>query len=67
MRSAHRTAYELFVGPIPEGLELHHQCRNRGCVNPDHLEPATRQENLAHYMAVAVRDGAGRFAEVREL
>lgn len=46
-RVAHRVAYELFVGPIPEGLEIHHKCRNRGCVNPEHLEPVTHLENLS--------------------
>lgn len=43
---AHRVAYELFVGPIPDGLVLDHLCRNRWCVNPDHLEPVTHRENL---------------------
>ena len=42
---AHRFAYEMWVGPIPEGKELDHLCRNRACQNPDHLEPVTRQEN----------------------
>lgn len=43
---AHRLAYELFVGPIPAGLDLDHLCRVRPCVNPGHLEPVTRSENL---------------------
>jgi hypothetical protein len=39
-------AYELFVGPIPEGLELDHLCRNPSCVNPAHLEAVTHRENV---------------------
>lgn len=41
----HVVSYEHFVGPVPEGLELNHLCRNRLCVNPDHLEPVTRRVN----------------------
>lgn len=43
---AHRFAYELLVGPIPEGLTIDHLCRNRSCINPSHMEPVTIQENL---------------------
>lgn len=34
----HRVAYEVWVGVIPEGLTIHHKCRNRACIRPDHLE-----------------------------
>jgi len=43
---AHRYAYELCKGPIPEGLEPDHLCRNTRCVLPDHLEAVTRRTNL---------------------
>ncbi len=41
----HRIMYRESVGPIPEGMELDHTCRNRSCCNPSHVEPVTRQEN----------------------
>lgn len=43
---AHRFAYEYLFGPIPDGLEIDHLCRNPPCVNPGHLEPVTRKENV---------------------
>lgn len=42
---AHRFAYEVVKGPIPDGLRIDHLCRQRCCVNPDHLEAVTHREN----------------------
>lgn len=51
--SAHRVFYKWFKGPIEDGLQIDHLCRNKLCVNPDHLEAVTpkvntlRSENIA--------------------
>jgi len=42
---AHREVWKLLRGPIPTELQIDHLCRNRSCVNPDHLELVTTQEN----------------------
>lgn len=42
---AHRASYEAFVGPIQDGLQIDHLCRERSCVNWRHLEPVTRSVN----------------------
>lgn len=50
---AHRWSYEYHVGPIPDGLHLDHLCRNTMCVNPEHLEAVTQQENTLRGFSVA--------------
>jgi hypothetical protein len=46
VKSAHRWVFEELVGPIPDGTEADHLCRNRICVNPDHIEWVTHDENI---------------------
>lgn len=57
-RRAHRIFYELFIGPIPPGLELDHACRNKRCINPQHLEPVPHHVNVLRGDGVAALNAA---------
>lgn len=61
VRLVHRVAYEEAVGPIPEGLEIDHLCRNKLCILPAHLEPVTRRVNLLRLGKVINRGPDGRY------
>lgn len=68
-RRTHRVAYELFVGPIPTGMEIDHLCHTRSgcdlgqacphrlCLNPEHLEPVSHTENVRRGNSPAARHG----------
>lgn len=51
VKLSHRVAYELYVGPIPEGLFVLHRCDTPNCVNPEHLFVGTNQDNMTDMMA----------------
>lgn len=54
--NAHRWGYQQLVGPISPELTLDHLCRNRGCVNPAHLEPVTQGQNVRRGRAMDFKE-----------
>lgn len=59
LQLAHRVAYELHIGPIPDRLTLDHVCHERDCFNPRHLEPVTKAENQQNRARLAVNNTSG--------
>ena len=59
MQGAHRVAYELANGPIPDGMLVDHQCGNKQCVRPSHLRLATRKQNAEHLHHLPVSNTSG--------
>lgn len=67
MVSAHRFAYELYKGPIPEGKEILHSCDNRICVNPDHLRIGSHTENMAETIGKSkVRTSTASYSGIKK-
>lgn len=59
VRRAHRVAWEMANGPIPDGMVLDHRCANPACVNPDHLRVVTNAQNLQHRIGANKNSASG--------
>lgn len=59
LQNAHRVAYELRRGPVPDGLVVDHICHARDCFNPAHLEPVTHVENMQNRGRLAANNTSG--------
>jgi hypothetical protein len=60
---AHRFAWEKLKGTIPTGLQIDHLCRNRKCVNPDHLEPVEQKLNMARGVCPSAINAVKKFCK----
>jgi len=65
-QQAHRVAFAAWCGPIPEGAQLHHTCRNKWCVNPFHMEAVSRQAHSVRHAAERTHCKSGRHPWTRE-
>lgn len=65
---AHCLYYEQHVGPVPEGMELDHLCKQRDCIRPDHLEPVTHTVNCRRAQHVRLsEEGAAMIRLLRKI
>src|SRR5258708_13683532 len=66
-RKAHRVIYEILVAPIPPQFEIDHLCMARNCINPENLEPVTKEENIRwssfHGAAAVARERSNYFKQ----
>ena len=67
MKMVHRVMFEHQKGPVPDGMDVDHICRNRACCNPDHLEAVSHKENVRRGVAGSTwrdrqRNRDGRFS-----
>lgn len=65
MRQAYRVVWVAEHGLLEDHMELDHLCRNRSCVNPAHLEPVTREENMRRTQLIAVGKCRGGLHPIR--
>jgi hypothetical protein len=56
---AHRVAYQVANGSIPEGMRIDHKCHNRLCVNPKHLRPVTIKQNAENFGGLVSTNNSG--------
>jgi len=56
---AHRVAWEIENGPIPDGIQVDHRCLNRPCVRPSHLRAATHKQNAENQPKLPTRNTSG--------
>ena len=53
---SHRVSYQIHIGEIPKSLQIDHLCRNRGCVNPEHLEPVSIATNVLRGIGISAEN-----------
>jgi hypothetical protein len=61
IRYAHRVVYELANGAIPDGFQIDHLCKNRGCVNPAHIEAVTQLVNNMRSDSICAKNARKEF------